>query len=104
MSESPATALRQYVPKRHPGGWRRRWSRFGRWLQDLYEVAAFRHSLHSAWQSGYDQHILDESKRIANTTTHCGSCKQGVDVNHTYCPWCGAQERDHSILRSRVAE
>jgi hypothetical protein len=53
----------------HPGGWpiyrRPNWE----WRQRLVEawlVIVGRHSLHRAWQRGYDQHIMDESARRAN--------------------------------------
>lgn len=52
----------------HPGGWpRARWCRSRFWHEffsrtnDLWQVLKGAHSLHRAWQRGYDQHAQDES-------------------------------------------
>ncbi len=58
----------------HPLGYRR-WHI--RWLgkiyvhplqrvRELWWILIGKHTLHSAWQRGYDQHIMDESARRAN--------------------------------------
>ena len=53
----------QHRETMHPGGWKR-FVRFPR-LYDVWLVASGRVSLHRAWQSGYDQHIIDDGIRRA---------------------------------------
>ena len=49
----------------HPGGWTNyRGSFFGR-LYEAVLILRGKHSLHRAWQKGYDQHTMDESARCA---------------------------------------
>ncbi len=63
----PAIA-KQYVETHHRGGWPRIYPYDG-WRARLAEswwVLTGRFTLHRAWQSGYDQHIWDDSARRAN--------------------------------------
>lgn len=50
----------------HPGGWKRLWSPLRRRLYETWLVLTGKHSLHRAWQYGYDQSTMMESRRRAN--------------------------------------
>jgi hypothetical protein len=60
---------RQHTETLHTGGWPRIYpsSALWRWRRviEAWWVLTGKHSLHIAWQNGYDQHIRDESARIA---------------------------------------
>lgn len=57
--------MQQAKTMKHPGGWHNyRGSFFGR-LYEAVLIITGRQSLHRAWQTGYDQHIRDESLRRA---------------------------------------
>jgi hypothetical protein len=46
----------QYIEKMHPGGWRRVYNYDSIWrrILEAWWVLSGKHSLHAAWQSGYD--------------------------------------------------
>lgn len=54
------------VPE-HPGGWRHIWpyDSLRRRIIEAWWVLTGKQSLHAAYQSGYDRHIMDESARRA---------------------------------------
>lgn len=75
----------------HPGGWQNyRGTFFGR-LYEACLILCGSHSLHRAWQRGYDQHIMDESARRARTVDYEG--------------WCVANspKRGNALLAARAA-
>jgi hypothetical protein len=49
----------------HPLGLNYGRSEFVNWLTDIWAILTGKWSLHSAWQRGYDDHIVDESRRRA---------------------------------------
>lgn len=58
-------SMQQATMMQHPGGWTRRRSQVLQRLQDAWLCLTGRHSLHRAWQTGYDQHAMDDSARRA---------------------------------------
>lgn len=57
----------------HPGGWGRRAGR----LRQAWWVLVGKFSLHRAWQKGYDDHIVAESKRRAALPPESGEKETG---------------------------
>jgi len=57
----------QHWDTMHSGGWPKHIGRNVLWhrLREMWWILTGRHSLHRAWQNGYDRHIQDESARRA---------------------------------------
>jgi len=57
----------QHIPTTHSGGWYRIYpsNRLWRWRRviEAWWVLTGKHSLHAAWQSGYDDRSKDEMRR-----------------------------------------